>query len=313
MYAVSRVDAGEFGSAQALLDEAEAITDAIGSAPIVDVALLLAGWRGVELTAFEQIETAIQDAAERGEQSTITVAEFARSLVLNGLGRHDEALAAAQRSCDHHPAKAYARALVEMVEAASRCGEPDVAQAALDQLSEGTTRSGTDWGLGLEARARALLSADDVAEPLYVDAIERLGRSRVRAELARAHLVYGEWLRRGRRRVDARAQLRIADQMFTEMGAQAFAARAARELLATGERARKRSFETRSELTPQEAHVARLARDGLSNPEIGARLFISPRTVEYHLHKVFTKLGIGARSQLEQVLPPERPEPVPST
>jgi len=305
MHAASRVDAGEFESARALLDEAQAITEAVGTAPIVDGVLLLAGWRGVGASALEEIDASIRDASDRGEESTITLAEFVRALALNGLGRHEEALAAAQRSNDHHPAKAYAKALAELAEAAARSGKLDLGRAALEQLSEGTTASGTDWALGLEARLRALLTEDESADAHYAEAIERLRRTRVRTELARAHLVYGEWLRRARRRVDARTQLRTAHELFTAMGAQAFAERAARELLATGEKARKRSFETRADLTPQEANVARLAREGLTNSEIGARLFISPRTVEYHMHKVFTKLGIRSRSQLEQALPAE--------
>jgi len=169
-------------------------------------------------------------------------------------------------------------------------------------LSAGTAPAGTDWALGVELRTRALVDHASDSDVLYREAIERLGRTRMRLELARAHLLYGEWLRRGRRRVDARPHLRTAHEAFASMGARAFADRAARELLATGETARKRGIETRSELTAQEAQVARLARDGLSNPEIGARLFISPRTVQYHLHKVFAKLDISSRSQLELAL-----------
>jgi DNA-binding CsgD family transcriptional regulator len=301
MQAICQVDAGEFDSAQELLDEATAITDAVRTAPIVDGALLLVAWRGNEAAALERIQDSIRDASERGEESTITLAEYARAVLFNGLGRHEEALSAAQRSCDHHPAKAFAKALVEIVEAAARSGMPDAGQEALTQLSEGTSLSATDWALGLEARARALLSAGDRAERGYLEAVERLGRTRVRTELGRTHLLYGEWLRRGGRRLDARAQLRTAHEMFTAMGAQAFAARAAHELVATGGTARKRSPEAQSDLTPQEAYVARLAREGLTNPEIGSRLFISPRTVEYHLHNVFMKLGVSSRSQLKQV------------
>ena len=168
-----------------------------------------------------------------------------------------------------------------------------------------TRASGTDWALGIEARSPALLSDGDAAERVRLEAIDRLGRTCIRVELVRAHLLYGEWLRRERRRLDAREQLRAAEEMFTGLGAEAFADRAARELLATGEHARKRTVATRDDLTPQEAQIARLARDGLSNPEIGARLFISPRTVEYHLHKVFGKLGISSRNQLQSALPRE--------
>ncbi len=179
-----------------------------------------------------------------------------------------------------------------------------MAADVLRRLAEITTTSGTDWALGIEARSRALLNAGDAAERLYRESIERLGRTRIRADLARAHLLYGEWLRRERRRVDARAQLRIAHEMLDAMGMDAFAERARRELSATGETARKRTVtSTDEELTAQEAQVARMARDGLSNPEIGARLFISARTVQYHLSKVFTKLGIASRTQLDGVLP----------
>ena len=192
----------------------------------------------------------------------------------------------------------------ELAEAASRTGDVALVTAALEWLSERTRVTPTDWALGIEARVRALLSEGEAAERLYRESIERLGRTRVRAELARAHLLYGEWLRRERRRVDAREQLRTAHEMLDAMGIGAFAERARRELLATGETARKRTVGDRAaELTAQEAQVARLARDGLSNPEIGARLFISPRTVQYHLGKVFTKLGISSRSQLDHVLP----------
>jgi ATP/maltotriose-dependent transcriptional regulator MalT len=161
----------------------------------------------------------------------------------------------------------------------------------------------SEWALGIEARVRALLSAGEDAERLYRESIARLGRTRVRVELARGHLLYGEWLRRESRRVDARAQLRAAHEMFASMGVEAFADRASRELLATGETVRKRTAETSDELTAQEAQIARLARDGLSNPEIGTRLFISPRTVKYHLRKVFVKLDISSRNELDRVLP----------
>jgi ATP/maltotriose-dependent transcriptional regulator MalT len=191
----------------------------------------------------------------------------------------------------------------ELAEAASRTGDVELVRAALQWLLERTRVTPTDWLLGIVARVRALLSAGGVAEGLYRESIERLGRTRVSVEVARAHLLYGEWLRRERRRVDARGQLRAAHEMFAAMGAEAFADRARRELLATGETVRKRTVETRDDLTAREAQIARLARDGLSNPEIGTRLFISPRTVQYHLRKVFTKLGISFRNQLDGVLP----------
>jgi ATP/maltotriose-dependent transcriptional regulator MalT len=193
--------------------------------------------------------------------------------------------------------------LPEFIEASVRSGQPQPAHEALRRLTEITGPSGADWGLGIEARCRALLSGADSAEPLYREAVERLGRTDVRGELARAHLLYGEWLRREGRRVDARTQLRAAYDEFTRMGIDAFAERARHELLATGETVRKRRAESRDELTPQEWQIASLARDGLSNPEIGERLFLSPRTVEWHLKKVFTKLGIKSRMGLHDNLP----------
>jgi len=193
--------------------------------------------------------------------------------------------------------------MAELIEAAARTGRPGQAAAALHRLAEITSASGTDWALGIQARSRALLTSGEAAEPLYREAIERLGRTRVRTELARAHLVYGEWLRRNRRRVDAREQLRHAHEMLTAMGIEGFAERARRELIATGQTLRKRTIGTVDELTAQEAQIAGLARAGHTNPEIGAQLFISARTVEWHLRKVFTKLGISSRRELHAALP----------
>jgi DNA-binding CsgD family transcriptional regulator len=222
----------------------------------------------------------------------------------NGLGRYQDALAAARRASeDPHELVFSTWAAVELIEAAARSGAAEQAADTLERLCEGTRVSGGDWALGVQAYTRALLSDGQNADRLYREAIERLGRTRVRVTLARAHLLYGEWLRRQQRRTDARHQLRIAHQTFVSMGAEGFAERARRELLATGETARKRSVETSGGLTPQETQVAELAREALSNAEIGARLFISPRTVEYHLGKVFTKLGINSRIQLQQALP----------
>jgi DNA-binding CsgD family transcriptional regulator len=193
--------------------------------------------------------------------------------------------------------------LVELIEAAVRSGETERAANALERLSEATRATGTDWGAGVQARSHALLSRDDGAEELYRGAIERLARTRIRPQLARAHLVYGEWLRRENRRVEARHHLRVAYGMLDAMGVGAFADRARRELLATGETVRKRTVETLTELTAQEAHIARLAVEGHTNPEIGAQLFISARTVEWHLRKVFAKIGIGSRRELRGALP----------
>ena len=221
-------------------------------------------------------------------------------MLYNSQGHYGEALAAARRACEYEDVIAYGWALVELIEAAVRSdGQPGEA-AALARLSERTRASGTEWALGIEARCRALLSED---ESLYLESVERLARSRAAVELARSRLLYGEWLRRENRRVDAREQLRAAHEMFSRMGAAAFAERARRELAATGETVRKRTVETLDELTTQEAQVVRLAAQGHTNPEIGAQLFISPRTVEYHLHKIFPKLGISSRKELRRALP----------
>jgi DNA-binding NarL/FixJ family response regulator len=226
------------------------------------------------------------------------------AVLYNGLGRYQEALRAAQRAGeDPHEQLFSTWGAVELIEAAARSGVPEQAAGTLERLSDSTGASGSDWALGIQAGVRALLSDGEGAERLYREAIDRLARTRVRWSLARAHLLYGEWLRRRRRRTDAREHLRAAHKMFVTMGAEGFAERTRRELLATGETARKRTVETGSQLTAQETQVAELAREGLSNPEIGARLFISPRTVEYHLRKVFTKLGINSRMQLHRVLP----------
>ena len=292
--------AGELATAAALTEEVDAFSEATGSQVPPYGALILAAWRGRETEATELIETISKEVLSRGEAYALSATEWARAMLYNGLGRYEDALTAAERATEHtEDLWFYNWGLVELIVAGVRSGKPELAAKALERLSEITQASGTDWALGIEARSRALLSEGEVAEGLYHQAIDRLGRTRVRAELARTHLLYGEWLRRERRRLDARDQLRIAQEMLSDMGIEAFADRAANELLATGERARRRVVETRDDLTAQEARVARLARDGLSNAEIGTRLFISARTVEYHLHKVFTKLGISSRHQLE--------------
>jgi len=222
----------------------------------------------------------------------------------NGLARYPEALAAAQRSRDLHTIGGFGRALAELVEAAVRCQQPEVAEGAMQALSARVRLGGTDWGLGVEACSRALLADDSIAEALYAEAVERLGRTRMRLPLARARLLYGEWLRRQRRRGEAREQLQAAHEAFEAMGARSFAARTAQELMATGATAHSRRNETLDELTPQEARVASLATDGLSNPEIAACLYISKGTVDYHLNKVYRKLGIRSRAQLTRALAP---------
>jgi DNA-binding CsgD family transcriptional regulator len=244
------------------------------------------------------------EVAVLGDGQRLTAAAWATAVLNNGLSRYDEALTAAeQASADPDQLGLATWSLAELIEAAARTGAVERASGALRRLSEATSAAATDWALGIQARSRALLSGDEHAEPLYLEAIERLGRTRIRAELARAHLLYGEWLRRQGRRRDAREQLRTAHAMLEEMGIAGFAERARKELVATGETARKRTIETVNELTAQEAQIARLARHGRSNPEISTELFISPRTVEWHLRKVFTKLGISSRRELHTALP----------
>ncbi|MCW3043807.1 MAG: ATP-dependent transcriptional regulator, MalT-like, LuxR family [Actinobacteria bacterium] len=295
---------GEFAAAASLIEEALAVSEATGSQLPPYASLGLAALRGRERQTSQLIETSAKDLARRGVGVGPAVLQWATALLDNGLGRYEDALAAAQRAGeDSHELVFPTWAAVELIEAATRSGVPERAAGALKRLSDSTRASGSDWALGIEACARALLSDGEIAERLYREALDRLGRTRVRVAIARAHLLYGEWLRRERRRMDARDQLRTAHEMFVAMGAEGFAERARRELLATGETARKRAVHTSSQLTAQEAQVARLARDGLSNPEIGARLFISPRTVQYHLRKVFTKLGVNSRMQLDRVLP----------
>jgi DNA-binding CsgD family transcriptional regulator len=294
------VFAGELDEGAALMQEVRAVTDVTGTQLAAYGAVALAAWRGREDEASELIEANIEDVTSRGEGMGLIISYHARALLCNGLGRYAEARAVAERACEHEDLGVFAWALTELVEAATRSGEPAVAAGALQRLSETTQVAGTDWALGIEARSRALVSEGGAAEGLYREAIERLGRTRIRVEVARAHLVYGEWLRRCGRRIDAREQLRTAHEMCTVMGLEAFAERARRELLTTGETVRKFSVETRDELTAQEAQIARLAGDGKTNPEIAAELFISPRTVEWHLRKVFAKLGISSRRQLRR-------------
>jgi DNA-binding CsgD family transcriptional regulator len=310
-HAAIHIYQGTFSTAASLLAEEEALAQATGIIAGSDVALLLAAWKEPPPQALDRIRAALDDAKARGEESSIIYGEYSAAVIYNGTRRPDLALAAVERSNRHHPQGGSGLAQPELIEAALRTGDRKSAEAAFEKLRERTQAGATDWGLGVEARASALLADDEAAEPLYRTAIEHLGRTSIRTDLARAELLYGEWLRRQGRRVDARAQLRSAHATFTEIGASIFVDRAAAELLATGERARRRTDATRSELTPQETHVAGLAREGLSNPEIGARLFISPKTVEYHLHKVFTKLAISSRNELQRVLPSEAREAQP--
>jgi DNA-binding CsgD family transcriptional regulator len=295
---------GQLAAADQLSGELRVLTEAM-EIPVPPYGpLFVAGWRGREAEATDIAHPIVAEVTERGEGAGLAFAAYSRAVLNNGLGRCDVALTAATSS-DVFETEGFVistSALVELIEAAARSGEPEQAKDALERLSEATAATGTNWGAGIHARSRALVSSDDEAEHPYRESIECLARTRIRPQLARAHLVYGEWLRRQNRRVEARDQLRTCYEMFTLMGAEAFAERARRELVATGETVRKRSVETRGELTAQEAHVARLARDGLSNPEIGARLFISARTVQYHLRKVFQRLDITSRGELHRVL-----------
>jgi DNA-binding CsgD family transcriptional regulator len=297
---------GDLGEVATMVDEARAVTEGTGIATIPFGALWLYALQGREAELLALIETTVSEARERGEGVALAITEHVSAILYNGLGRYEEALA----SVRHLGERSYdlgspTRAVAELIEAAARLGQSDLARGALNRLVETAAAAGTDWALGVQARSRALLRDGETAEGLYRDAIDRLEHTRMRVDLARAHLLYGEWLRRQHRRVDARAQLRTAHEMLTAMGAEAFAGRAERELAATGEHARKRVVEARDDLTAQEVRIARLARDGLSNPEIGERLFISKHTVEYHLRKVFTKLGISSRHELDRVLPPD--------
>jgi ATP/maltotriose-dependent transcriptional regulator MalT len=290
-----------------LVAEADSVIEATGTLVAPYGALVLAGLQGREAEASRLIDATIKTATAGGQGTAVQYAHWANSLLLNGLGRYPEAVTAAEEASDDTPELfVSAWAAAEMIEAATRIGDTELAGAALERILAATAVADTDWALGIRARSRALLSEGEDADRHYREAIERLGRTRLRPELARAHLLYGEWLRRENRRVDARAQLRAAHDQCLTIGMEAFAERARGELLATGEKVRRRTVETRDELTPQERQIAGLARDGLSNPEIGARLFLSPRTVEWHLRKVFAKLGIHSRRELAGALP--RPE-----
>jgi DNA-binding CsgD family transcriptional regulator len=304
--------AGELTTAALLIEEDRLIAEATGNPPIRYTEMMLAAWRGRERDASELIRATLQEATARGQGRTVNVATYASSVLYNGLGRYDAARAAAWRAFQRDQVGYGPLVVTELAEAASRTGEGALVAAALEWLSERTRSTRTEWALGIEARIHALMSEGAAAERRHRESIARLGRTCVRAEVARAHLLYGEWLRRENRRLDAREQLRIAFDMLTAMGVEGFAERARRELLATGETVRKRSVETLSELTEQEAHIARLAGDGRTNPEISTQLFISPRTVEWHLHKVFAKLGINSRRQLRGALPHPRRAGVPA-
>ena len=293
---------GDFAGAVSLIAEADAVCEATGSRIAPYAAMLLAALRGNQAEVAPLVEATIAAAEAGGQGGAVTHGHWVTAILHNGLGRYADALAAAEQATQDAHLYSSNWALPELIEAAARSGNTRVAPGALEKLAETTRASGTNFGLGLEARCRALLSSGAVADELYREAIDRLGRTRLRPDLARAHLLYGEWLRRQGQRVDARGQLRTAHDMLAAIGMEAFAERARRELIATGERVRKRSAQTRGQLTPQEEHIARLARGGRTSPEIGAQLFLSARTVEWHLGNIFTKLGIGSRRELRVAL-----------
>jgi DNA-binding CsgD family transcriptional regulator len=311
MMAMDAVWSGDLAIAAELTAEVGTVCEATGTRLAPYPGMMLASFRGREVEAAPLIQAAIDQATAGGEGAAVTTANWVAAVLYNGLGRYADALAAARLASEHKHIYASSWAWPELVEAAVRTGDMALAGETLDRLTETTRAGGTDLGLGIEARSRALLSEGGATEDLYREAISRLGRTRRRPDLARARLLYGEWLRRERRRGEAREQLRTACQMFGEMGMEGFAERARRELAAAGETIANRIAEpartspgrASEPLTAQEAQVARLARDGLSNPQIAARLFISTRTVQYHLGKVFAKLGINSRGQLHRVLP----------
>jgi DNA-binding CsgD family transcriptional regulator len=291
--------AGELSTAASLVEELQATTQATGTtlAPYGRVGLL-ALW-GRETEAASLIDASRVEVTQGGEGIGISVLDWAEAVLYNGLGRYDEARAAALRIAEHPQDLAPSNwHLAELIEAAARAGTPELAADAHRRLVAMTRASGTEWGLGIAARSEALLVEGQRADDLYVEAIDRLGRSRIAVDLARAHLLYGEWLRRERRRIDARTELRTAHELFSEFGMDAFAQRARAELAATGEHARKRTADTLDQLTPQEGQIARLAADGRTNREIATQLFISPNTVEYHLRKAFRKLDVNSRTHL---------------
>ena len=292
---------GELSAAASLIAELARVTEVTGSHLAPYGALLLAAWEGREIEGVALIDSIHDEVARRGEGIGLAFASWSKALLYGSLGKYELAIDAAHQivALPHELGAPTWGALVETIEAASRCGQEELGSQAFERLTSMTRASGTNWALGIEARSRAMLGGEG-AEGAYQEAIERLKRTRIRGELARTHLLYGEWLRRHRRGIDARHRLRTAHHMFTVMGAEAFAQRAARELQAAGGTARKRKAATNGELTPQEAHIVRLVREELSNQDIGARLFISPRTVEWHLSKIFAKLGVTSRRQLQR-------------
>jgi DNA-binding CsgD family transcriptional regulator len=288
---------GDLEAAAAVVAEHDAVKQATGVRMAAYGARLLSAYQGRPVELTPQMATVEAELIERGDGYALQIASLASAVLNNGLGRYRDAFAAAREVAYEDVSFLAPFALSELIEAAVRTDNVTVAREALQHLSSYTLDS-SDWAMGLTARARALLSNGKDAERCYDEAVERIGRTRLRPDLARAHLVYGEWLRREGRRLDARNHLRTAYDMTTAMGLEAFTDRAGRELRATGEKIRKRRAGVSTGLTPQEEHIARLARDGRTNAEIGAELFVSARTVEWHLRKVFTKLGVTSRREL---------------
>jgi DNA-binding CsgD family transcriptional regulator len=297
----SHLLAGEFATAATLIEEADSIAVATDYAQTRYHSLTLPAWRGNPADALGLLEAAAAAGTARGEGRLVGVVDYLTAVLYNGLARYEEAFAVAREASEHGDLGFAWWSLLELTEAAVHTGQREAAGLAARRIEERVLPSGTDFGLGFVASARALVADDDAAESLYIEAIERLERTRIVVDLARARLRYGEWLRRVNRRHDARQHLSGAYEMLTRMGAQAFAERARRELVATGEKVRKQQVSSGSELTAQEAQIARLAGEGLTNQEIGAQLFISTHTVEWHLRKVFVKLGITSRRQLRTI------------
>jgi ATP/maltotriose-dependent transcriptional regulator MalT len=301
--------AGELADAAVLFDEAGTIHDVTGSAAARVGPLCMAAFRGQEREARELIDQTLADAIAHGQGAAVSVTRWCEAVLWNGRGEYERALRAAEISAaEQDEFSVVRRALVELVEAGVRSGNPERAVEALEQLTPTTRASTTRWAQGIEARCRALLSEGDVARALYQDALRLLSGTGVKFELARAHLLYGEWLRREGERADAREELSVAHAMLTEFGARAFADRARDELAAAGASVPRPAAREQGRLTRQESQIARLAADGLTNPEIGARLFLSRHTVEWHLRKVFSKLGIASRREISAVLRPHDPE-----
>jgi DNA-binding CsgD family transcriptional regulator len=297
---------GELSAATSLVAQSDSVKEATGISAAPYGAVMLAAWAGPADDARALIEVVTRDAGARGEGVGIGICEYARAVLGNRSGDYEEAWHAAHAAAESQELVVENWALPELIEAAARTGRTDLAVDALGRLATKARANGTDWALGLEARSRALLNEGHEADELFGEAIARLSRTRARPDLARAHLLYGEWLRRAGRRAEARHELTTAHEMYTALGVSGFTDRVQRELLATGATARKRNVETRIDLTAQETEIALLARGGMSNPEIAARLFVSPRTVEWHLSNVFAKLGISRRGQLGTALQDDR-------